>query len=126
MPANKKRKNILLVDDSVDILRAMGFLLETNGFEIACAENGREALELLRSGAPLPDLIVLDMMMPVMDGVAFRKEQISEGALAGIPTILATALSRAAIKEIKDVTFDRILCKPISIDELLKNIQELT
>jgi CheY-like chemotaxis protein len=120
------RSHILLVDDSVDILNAMVFFLEASGFSVNTAENGRLALDKLRSGAPLPDVIILDMMMPVMDGLSFRQEQLKDERIAQIPVILVTALSQAALKDIGNTSFQRVLNKPIEADELVVALQQMT
>jgi CheY-like chemotaxis protein len=118
-------KLIMLVDDSVEILQALSFFLEINGFRVVCAENGQEALDKLRSSlTDLPKVIVLDMMMPVMDGFVFRKEQMSDTHLAAIPVIVTTALSGSAISALKKEEFPRVLKKPIVAEELLNAIAD--
>ena len=117
-------KLIMLVDDSVEILQALSFFLEMNGFRVICAENGQEALEKLRSLTEQPKLIVLDMMMPIMDGFAFRKEQMGDPSLAAIPVVVTTALSGNAIGAINKEDFPRILRKPIVAEELLDAIAD--
>jgi len=127
MPEQTKQRLVLLVDDSVEILITTSFLLEASGYRVVCAPNGKKALDILRSpGQELPDVILLDMMMPIMDGSEFRKEQLKDERFAKIPTILITALSPKALSEIGDVQFQSVLNKPIVADELLTRIQELT
>ncbi len=89
--ATKHSKRILLVDDAEDICVLMAELLSFEGYEVDCASNGYEALEHLRSTTERPDAILLDLMMPVMDGYAFRAQQKRDPALASIPILLMTA-----------------------------------
>lgn len=123
MPPDKRKRKVLLVDDSMDIRKSMSFLLEVDGYEVQCAENGKEALELLRSSPTLPSVIILDMMMPVMDGAGFRKEQLRSERLAKIPTVLVTALSRSAMPDSGALGFSHVLSKPISVEELLSTLE---
>ncbi len=81
---------ILVVDDSPDMRRCMKALLEVEGYTVACAANGREALDYLRR-AERPLAIVLDLNMPVMSGWEFRECQRRDPELAGIPIFLISA-----------------------------------
>ena len=63
---------ILIVDDDVDTLRLVGMMLETEGFEIVAAKNGKRAIEIARQNPP--DLIILDVMMPELDGYAVTSQ----------------------------------------------------
>ncbi|HVV52843.1 MAG TPA: response regulator [Polyangia bacterium] len=78
------------MEDDADIREVMTAVLEDRGFSVICAPNGRAGLEQLRAGAT-PEVIVLDLMMPVMDGWAFREAQLSDPRLADIPTVVITA-----------------------------------
>lgn len=81
----------MVVDDDAAIRDIFQQVLADEGYDVLLAGNGREALSQLRSGQRLPCLIFLDLMMPVMDGHAFRAEQVQDAAIAGIPTIAVTA-----------------------------------
>jgi two-component system response regulator MprA len=86
--------NILIVDDDADIREAVADALGYAGHEVELAGNGREALDWLEAvpvGARLPDLILLDLMMPVMDGRAFIRELKQRHRLAGIRILVFTA-----------------------------------
>jgi CheY-like chemotaxis protein len=78
---------ILLVEDDADIRADLAELLRDDGFEVVTAQNGEEALTRLRQGLT-PTVILLDLMMPVMDGWKFRSEQLRDPTLARIPTVL--------------------------------------
>jgi CheY-like chemotaxis protein len=104
-----------VVEDDADAREALIDVLEVSGYSAASARNGREALDYLRS-APSPDLIILDLMMPEMDGWEFRRRQMSDPHLARVPVIVVSALDESGI-EANDV-----LIKPIDIDRLLKMV----
>jgi len=88
--------HIMVVDDERDVVVLIKFLLERDGHEISVAYNGSEALAQLRlrlpqGGTDIPDLIILDVMMPVMDGFTFCARAAEDEALAKIPLIILTA-----------------------------------
>jgi CheY-like chemotaxis protein len=89
--ADESRPTILVVEDDADISDVVATSLEDQGYEVVLAANGQEALDKLRDGSPTPDLILLDLMMPVMDGFEFREEQRSDPAIASIPVVLFSA-----------------------------------
>jgi CheY-like chemotaxis protein len=90
---------VFVIEDNADILQAIVQVLEDEGHHVVTATNGREALAMLRKGdGPLPGIILLDLMMPVMDGWAFRAEQVADPTLADIPVIILTADGNAAEK----------------------------
>ncbi|AUX41618.1 chemotaxis protein CheY [Sorangium cellulosum] len=88
--SSRPGKRILIVDDDAAIRRTLGELLEEEGYAVASAANGREALACLRDD-PSFALVLLDLMMPVMDGFQFRAEQKSDPALASLPVVVMTA-----------------------------------
>src|SRR5687768_7389253 len=85
---------VLLVEDDSDIRETVGEVLGDHGYRVVTAGHGADALAQLRDGAR-PDVILLDLMMPVMDGAAFRSEQKADPELAAIPVIVMTALASA-------------------------------
>jgi CheY-like chemotaxis protein len=107
---------VLVVDDDEDIREALQTLLEDEGYRVLLARNGLDALTCLRGGER-PCVILLDLMMPVMTGWAFRDEQLQDPLLAPIPVIVITAAHRPA----PPVT--RILYKPLRADDLLSVIR---
>lgn len=97
--ARGPRQGVFVVEDNADILQALVQVLEDEGHAVRTAVNGRDALDKLRtSDAPLPRVILLDLMMPVMDGWAFRAEQLADPTLADIPVIVLTADGSASEK----------------------------
>ena len=110
---------ILVVDDDDDIRRSVVETLEDEGYRVVTARNGQEALDLLRNSLPAPSLILLDLMMPVMDGRQFRAEQLKDPALAPIPVVLVTAHAFAT-QEARELTPHGHLEKPFELRDLLK------
>lgn len=82
---------VLIVEDSLDYRTLLGRLFKREGFDVVVAGHGGEAMTLLETESTLPHLILLDLMMPVMDGYEFRQRQLREPRLAHIPVILLTA-----------------------------------
>src|SRR5882672_10105751 len=103
---------ILVVEDDSDAREALVDILEVSGYSAIPAENGKKALEYLEGATP-PALIILDLLMPVMDGWEFRTRQMQNPHFANVPVIVVTAFSRA------DVDANDILVKPIDVDRLL-------
>jgi CheY-like chemotaxis protein len=106
---------VLIVEDDADLRDMMAQLLSLEGLNAATVANGREALEYLRDGAR-PDVILLDLMMPVMDGWEFRRRQQADPAMSGVPVIVLSALDQARTA---DVDADAFLKKPLDFDRLL-------
>jgi len=94
-------------------------LLESQGYAVVGAADGREALALLRGGGFRPGLIILDLTMPVMDGWEFRAAQLDDAELASIPVMVFSAhhAARQAAGTLGAVT---ALAKPLDVDELLR------
>jgi two-component system, cell cycle sensor histidine kinase and response regulator CckA len=115
------RETILLVEDDHSIRAALQGILEEEGYGVATAENGRQALERLGSGSA-PDLIVLDLRMPIMDGWEFRAVQKSDPKLAGIPVLAVSADGSAKAAAIDAEAYLR---KPLSTEALLDTISRI-
>jgi CheY-like chemotaxis protein len=107
---------VLIVDDDKDIRDTIQELLEDEGYSVATAENGAEALERLRRVHP--QLILLDLTMPVMDGISFREEQMNSDSLAAIPTIVMSARADPG-KDAGPLLVRACLGKPLDLEELL-------
>lgn len=107
---------VLVVDDDRDICETLQMILEVHGYPVVAAANGKEALALLRSGTR-PCLVLLDMMMPVMNGPAFCAEQAGDPTIAAIPVVILSGDGRAEEKaRALGLTGLR---KPVDIDDLL-------
>jgi signal transduction histidine kinase len=117
-PPGTHREQILLVEDDRSIRNALQGILEDEGYDVTTAENGRQALDQLRSSAA-PNLIVLDLRMPVMDGWEFRAAQKSDPGLARIPVLAVSADGSAKAAAIDAEAYLR---KPLSTDALLNAI----
>ena len=112
---------ILLVDDDMPSVEALTELLEGAGYGVVWAANGREALARLCEESYC--VILLDIMMPVMNGYEFRDAQMKDPRLASIPVVVITADGRAREKA-RQIGTERYLQKPLSPPELLRTIQE--
>ena len=84
------REIVLVVDDDRDLRQALSELIRDEGLDVATASNGREALDLLTAGLR-PIAILLDMMMPIMDGAAFRRAQLTMADVGSIPVAVMSA-----------------------------------
>ena len=98
----------------------LGRFLELEGFHVELAANGKQALERLTTGVH-PCCIVLDLMMPVMDGWQFRREQIRHRDLAGIPVIVVSAAGR---ERIAGIDANAYLNKPVDLEQLLERVSQ--
>jgi signal transduction histidine kinase len=107
---------LLLVEDDAGIRTTLGELLTDEGLVVTTAANGRQALQELRTAAP-PDVIVLDLMMPVMDGWEFRVEQRGDPALADIPLV---AMSADLSAKARAIAADGYVRKPIDFPTMLR------
>ena len=110
---------ILVVDDDTDLRETLGEVLAEEGYDAHLCENGRIALDRLRGGER-PALILLDLMMPEMNGWQFREEQLKDEALREIPVVVMTA-SRGF--EGHPITASEILYKPVGLGQLLEAVE---
>ena len=117
MIADANCPGILVVDDDPDIRDSLREVLEDEGYNTVCVANGREALNYLRSGKR-PCVILLDLMMPVMDGWQFRREQKQDVAFADIPLIVITATGKRPVL----VDADELVMKPLDLTRLFEAI----
>jgi CheY-like chemotaxis protein len=107
---------VLVVDDDRDIRDSLIETLEDHGYQASGASNGAEALALLRT-SPRPCLILLDLMMPVMDGRGFREEQLKNPAWADIPVVVISAYSNVEAQAQELAT--AFVRKPVSTRPLI-------
>lgn len=118
------KHRILVVDDDEDIRTTLAEVLELEGFATQTAENGQVALTRLQHEAEAPCLILLDLMMPVMNGLQFLDACRGDAKLSGIPVAIVTANGALGGEE-KDRIRAPILPKPIAIDQLLALVHRL-
>ncbi len=112
---------ILLVEDDDDVREALAAFLEGAGYSIVEAANGEQALHKLR-GSTAFCLILLDLMMPVMNGWDFRSQQLQDPDLAAIPVVVITADSSVATKP-PDMGAVDYMVKPVDLDRLLEHVE---
>jgi CheY-like chemotaxis protein len=117
-----RARTILIVEDDDDSRRLLGRVLTGEGYRIELARNGLEGLRAAH--ACRPDLILLDVEMPVMDGVAFREHQLGDPTLARIPVVCVSALDRASLGG--DLGLVQFVRKPLDFDRLLSAIVSST
>jgi|SRR5579871_650913 len=113
---------VLVVDDERAVLDGLGELLESEGYRVATATDGQDALDQLRTGLR-PCAILLDLMMPGMDGWDFRHEQTQDPNLSDIPVVIITAVgfSEKSVKaQFGDIDF---VPKPVPVDALLAAVR---
>jgi CheY-like chemotaxis protein len=114
--------SVLIVEDDRDTREMLGRFLELEGFDVQTAANGELALKALQAEDP-PSVIILDLMMPVMNGWQFRRAQQSDPNLSQIPVVVVTA---AGVREdIPAINADGWLSKPVDFDRLLATIAPL-
>ncbi len=111
------RRSVLVVEDDHDIRVALRNMLEDEGYHVDTATDGRSALQVLEAAATRPDLILLDLMLPVMDGWELARELRARPHLAAIPIVVITAFDRVPPPQAA-----AILKKPLVPDHLLRTI----
>lgn len=108
---------VLIVDDDPDLLDVTSFVIENEGMAVETARNGQEALTLLGAGR-LPALVLLDLMMPVMNGWEFLAAVANDPVLHGVPVVVLTAAEHAEVPGAQEV-----LGKPMDLKELLRIVE---
>jgi CheY-like chemotaxis protein len=121
MAISFSQKAVLVVEDDEAIRSDLAMLLESSGYAVEQAENGDIAIKLLQSKNELPRLVILDIMMPVMDGWQFRAAQVQDSRLASIPVVVMTADGHAKQKAAK-MQAQGYVQKPIDIDLFLGEV----
>lgn len=114
--------SVLIVDDDIDIRELMKMLLEAEGYSVDVAADGLEALRRLQTGQR-PGLILLDLMMPRMDGEQFVKEMHSKGC-DDVPVVLVSGHVGAQKKAV-ELDAAGCLMKPVECDELLNIVRQV-
>ncbi len=117
----KQRPKILLVDDDVDLVTVMRGALESKAYEVVVAYNGQEGLE--KAKKEKPDLVVLDILMPVADGFVFADQFRKDPSLAKIPVLALTSFSESLGQPFAfDVS--EYISKPIKPRDLVAKVEE--
>lgn len=118
----KSNNLILIIDDSVDSQALLKILLTVKGYKVHCASNGREALDILTELSTLPDLILLDSHMPVMDGHEFRVQQGKNTRIKDIPVVVMTGDDDELLIREEMMQPQGILFKPLHTKSLVESI----
>ncbi len=117
------KKLILIVDDEPDILKIVIFRLQKSGYEVITAQDGKTGLQL--ADKKKPDLILLDLRLPVMDGSEVYQRLKSDENLKKIPVIFLTASAEEGIKDkMKELGSDGYIIKPFEPEELLDKVKK--
>ena len=118
------RKRVLLIEDDLSISEAVVELLEMEGYYVSAAGNGIEGLDHLKTIQEKPNLILLDLMMPGMNGVQFKAEQSRlSSELSSIPVIVMSADTQI-VRKAAEAKADGFLKKPIELDDLLSTLKK--
>ena len=118
------KKRILLVEDERDMSRVTSVVLEANGYEVITAYDGQEALQKARSEGP--DLIILDLMLPKLDGYKVCRMLKYDDRYKNIPILMLTARAQDSDKKTgEEVGTDAYIVKPFRVNVLLEKIEEL-
>jgi CheY-like chemotaxis protein len=110
---------VLIVEDDADLREMMAQLLTLEGFRAETVANGRDALEYLQRG-DRPEIILLDLMMPIMDGWEFRRRQRADPAVADVPVVVLSALDATRATDLDETAF---LKKPLDFERLLQLVR---
>ncbi len=116
--SNAHKKAVMVVEDDPMIRSSLIELLESEGYDVVGVENGQAALTHLRSVPDLPGVILLDVMMPIMDGWQFRSQQLGDSKISKIPVIVVTADGSARDKAAV-MSAQGWVNKPFKIDDIL-------
>jgi CheY-like chemotaxis protein len=112
--------SVFVVDDDIDIRTSLCEILEFQGYQVTGLANGQEALDRLREGTR-PCVILLDLMMPVLNGWEFRAAQAHDEALADIPVVIISGAGRAA--EAATLGAAGFLRKPLELSDILAAVE---
>jgi CheY-like chemotaxis protein len=113
-------RTVLVVEDDPELLHSLSEVIESEGYGVACARHGLEALGRLRGGVR-PSVILLDLMMPIMNGWQFRYEQRQDSDLAKIPVVVVSAKSDSQ-QHAAWLEADGYISKPIDLKILFETL----
>jgi CheY-like chemotaxis protein len=114
---------LLVVEDDPDVRETLADILQYEGYRVLTASNGKEALEHLR-GASRPDLILLDLMMPVLNGWAVREELLRDPELSAIPVVLLSGVLDLD-QQARSLNVAGFMVKPIEVNRLLEVVRRV-
>jgi PAS domain S-box-containing protein len=120
-----QESTVLLVEDDDDIRTCVAELLRTEGYQVLCAANGEEGLKQLAAVAPPPDVIVLDLMMPVLDGLGFSAAQQKRPEWSQIPVVVLSGDGVGDERRRAAIPRASFLKKPVDVNVLLKLVDQL-
>jgi CheY-like chemotaxis protein len=114
---------ILVVEDDPDLGELLAQMLLSAGYSVELAGNGQEALDRLRAAAELPNLVLLDLMMPLKDGPAFREEQVRDPLLADLRIVIMSADAHIEDKR-RRMQVHATIRKPFDMDDMLRTVKQ--
>jgi CheY-like chemotaxis protein len=121
--ATPSNKTVLIVEDDMDVREEIELALDRMGYRILTASHGGEALAILRSEPIRPSLILLDWMMPVMDGMSFLGHTASDPRYASIPVVVVSAVARMA--RIPTLCVAAVVAKPVRLRALVDIVDRI-
>ena len=119
--ASPHRCSVLVVDDDAEVRDLLRVALSADGYHVAAVSNGRDALHHLRSQAETC-IIVLDLILPVMDGAQFRRVQLQDRSLAWIPIIVMSGADDA-YRRARELGARHLLRKPLDLDDVRRTLR---
>jgi CheY-like chemotaxis protein len=114
---------VLIVEDDADVRESLAEVLDARGYHTLTAGDGREALSLIRAAGVKPSVVLLDLMMPVMDGYEFLEIQAEDPWLAQVPVVLVTAQRPA--RKLAYSSVRRVVEKPLDLRALLAVVRDV-
>lgn len=117
-------KNVLVIEDEPNIIEAISFILSRDGWSVATHSNGHDAVGVVQEA--MPDLVILDVMLPGKTGYDILRELRSEDATQGLPVLMLTAKGQVKDREMAErAGASRFMTKPFSNAEMLNAVREL-
>lgn len=115
-------KSVLVVDDELDVREILVDLLSDSGYSVSSASNGQEAMTLLKSN-PDTGVVLLDLNMPVCNGIQFRKNQMEDVYVSSVPVVFLSAESNISVVA-NDLKVDGYIRKPVDLRILMTLVQK--
>jgi CheY-like chemotaxis protein len=118
--------SVLIVEDDDDLQQLLQFNFESNGFDVVARDDGAEALAYLDETEILPDVIILDLLMPDVDGLDFLRKRADSERLASIPTVILSGVDdEDTLAEAYELGVDDYVTKPFSPNALITRVTHL-